>query len=83
MEQMMEFLKAMQEMMETQIGSLAFWMEAIQERMDIKLKEVMEDMRAWQKEMKANREAMEAYPEKMEANPEEMKSVAEHDEVAK
>jgi flagellar capping protein FliD len=53
---MTEFMKAMQETMETQIGSLASRIEAIQEKKDAKLKEV------WRKEMKAAREAKEAYP---------------------
>jgi hypothetical protein len=69
---MTEFLKAMQEKMETQIGSLDSQMEVIQEKKDVKLKEVIEDMRAWRKETKADREATEAYPEDVKANPEEM-----------
>jgi hypothetical protein len=65
MEQMMDLLKAMQEMMEACIGSPASKMEtkmdANQAKMDAKrakmnatLQEVTEDMRAWQKEMKTD-----------------------------
>jgi 2-iminoacetate synthase ThiH len=48
---------------------------ALQEKMVSHQKEIMADMRAWQKEM-------EPYPDKMEANPEEMMSVGVHEEVA-
>jgi hypothetical protein len=69
MEQMMEHLLAK--------------MDAIQEKTNATIKEIIEDIRAWRKEMKSNQEATEAYPEKMEANPDEVKSVAEHEEVPK
>jgi hypothetical protein len=48
-----ELLKVMQEIQEAQIGSLASQREAIQDKMGAKLKEIIEDMRTWQKEMKS------------------------------
>jgi hypothetical protein len=42
-----ELLKAMQEMMETQTGSLTSWINASQENMDANLKDIIVEMRAW------------------------------------
>jgi hypothetical protein len=71
----MELLKAVQEMMEIQIGSQASWidihqvkidvnqaerwarmkakMDAHQERMEVKMDDWVEEMKAWRKEMTA------------------------------
>jgi hypothetical protein len=63
--------------------------EAMQEKMDVNLKEIIAEMRAWWKELKFCREAMmEAYLKKMqatdlEANPEETESAVKHQEVPK
>jgi hypothetical protein len=51
-------------------------MKAIKEKTDANLKEIIEDMRTWQKDMKADWETMASYPEKI---PEVMKSVVEHE----
>jgi hypothetical protein len=48
MEQMMEFLKAMEAKMETQVGSLASAMNAIEHKKKAHHKEMMAKMDAWQ-----------------------------------
>jgi hypothetical protein len=44
MEQMMELLKAMQEMVETQIGSLASWMDTHLARIEANQREMMAEL---------------------------------------
>jgi hypothetical protein len=83
---MTELLKPMQEMMETQIDSLAFRMDIHQAEMTAGHQEITAKMRAWRKEMKADREAMVACLGKaeatdLEANPEEKESAAVHEEA--
>jgi hypothetical protein len=86
---MTELLKAMQEMMETQVGSLASWMEA---KTDAHLKEIRADQELVKDEMLAKMgsqlEKMEACLGKtevtdFEANPEEIVCESEHVEVPK
>jgi hypothetical protein len=88
---MTELLKAMQEMMETKIGSLAFWMDTNQAKTDASVKEVKGEMLAkldahherMLVRMDSQLEKMEACLVKVEANPEEMKSVVEHQDIPK
>jgi hypothetical protein len=101
----MEFLKAMQEMMETQISSLASWidiyqvkidaslaerlvrmkakMDAHQERMEVKMDDWLEEMRAWGKELTACKEVTEACPKSKEPTSMETEAVAVHEKVPK
>jgi hypothetical protein len=93
---MMEFLKAMEAKMETQIGSLERKMDSNQERTDANLKalkadqrEMKAELKAWLGEMKACREATEAcegvthacLEERKEPAPKETEVVAEPEEV--
>jgi hypothetical protein len=94
-EQMMELLKAMQERMETEIGSLASKMDTNQAKIDANLAKIitsheqrtakmdawLAEMRAWQKEMTAGQETMDTCLESKQ--PTSLESIAVHEEVPK
>jgi hypothetical protein len=65
--QMTEFLKAMEEMMETQIGSLAAKWNAYQAKADTDHKEIKEDMKIMHGKIDTNRAEMKAMHEEMMA----------------
>jgi hypothetical protein len=76
MEQTMEFLKATEEMMERQIGSLKADLRTMPEKMDSHNERMMAKMNRHQQKMVACLGKTEAYPEMMKANPQEMGSTA-------
>jgi hypothetical protein len=69
--------------MKTQVGSLASWINANQEKTNANLKEIPAEMMTWKKEMTACQEATEVCLESMKPASEEIESESEHQEVPK
>jgi hypothetical protein len=77
------FLKAMEEMIERQIGSLKAELRTLQEKMDSLHERMMAKLNRHQEKLEACLGKTETYPEMMKTNSEEMESGVEHWEVPK